>query len=484
MDNEGMVAMFEALISSGLSVFLGCSSTIFETALVEFFHNASVRDGVVVSLIQRKPVAISEELFASTFTLPLEGLSDLHEVPQDLVLEARRAFSYDGKLGNPDLELGESKEFPPLKILTAKTVGKYIAMNKNIVVEDVEDEPVMEKLTEKKKVVSKKRLAPTVESPIVKRKRTSGELSCSYGFDAAPKRRLQLPAGSDDEIVEKEPDMVDVGEQQTEKSTADDLDKIIEMVLTETEKMETDMGAVNDEDDNLDGAANEIARNMASFTAQKKFLKDPLRSGEDDDVSVVEQPRPTRIKFGLGIQIPGLSKVDPYTASLPQIAATNKGKKPLVLRDQVIEDVIKFVNTFSLLRLAALGSTDHIAAKEERVLSWAETDLVLIALQRRVLIIANRRNCLSVESSSVKISGVAWRHLFGCCISNSSDESESGSVGLLLLRRFVSYPFIRQRRSWKRISETSPFPILAFWGFPGFTAGRGFDPAGGAPDGG
>ncbi|KZV54979.1 patatin-like protein 2 [Dorcoceras hygrometricum] len=32
----------------------------------------------------------------------------------------------------PDLELGESKEFPPLKILTAKTVGTYIAKNKNI----------------------------------------------------------------------------------------------------------------------------------------------------------------------------------------------------------------------------------------------------------------------------------------------------------------------------------------------------------------
>ncbi|KZV31463.1 hypothetical protein F511_36416 [Dorcoceras hygrometricum] len=63
--------------------------------------------------------------------------------------------------------------------------------------------------------------------------------------------------------------------------------------------------------------------------------------------------------------------------------------------------------------------------------------------------------------------------------SNSSDESESGSVGLLLLRRFVSYPFRRQRRSCKRITETSPFSS-----FPGFTAGRGFDPAGGAPGGG
>ncbi|KZV28106.1 hypothetical protein F511_17257 [Dorcoceras hygrometricum] len=91
----------------------------------------------------------------------------------------------------------------------------------------------------------------------------------------------------------------------------------------------------------------------------------------------------------------------------------------------------------------------------------------------------------------LKVSGV---HCLGpgcetrtfCCsdvdwdrTSYSSDESESGSVGLLLLRRFVSYPFRRQRRSWKRITETSPFSS-----FPGFTAGRGFDPAGGTPGGG
>ncbi|KZV52222.1 hypothetical protein F511_07177 [Dorcoceras hygrometricum] len=44
-----------------------------------------------------------------------------------------------------------------------------------------------------------------------------------------------------------------------------------------------------------------------------------------------------------------------------------------------------------------------------------------------------------------------------------SDESKSGSVGLLLLRRFISYPFRRLWRSWKRIAKTSHFHIqLAF----------------------
>ncbi|KZV26999.1 hypothetical protein F511_21864 [Dorcoceras hygrometricum] len=48
----------------------------------------------------------------------------------------------------PDLELGESKDFLPLKILTAKTVGTYVAKNKNITV-DV-DEPVEKKAAPKR----------------------------------------------------------------------------------------------------------------------------------------------------------------------------------------------------------------------------------------------------------------------------------------------------------------------------------------------
>ncbi|KZV56949.1 splicing factor 3B subunit 1-like [Dorcoceras hygrometricum] len=342
MDNEGVVAMFEALISSGLSGFLGCSSAIFETALMEFFHNASVRDGVVVSTIQGKPVAILEEMFASTFQLPLEGLSDLHEVPQDLVIEARVSFrtmvgSFDAVTherflmmtaihgginwskilfkvlkdmvtpgskqvrgfavqicivlkGTPDLELGESKEFPPLKILTANNIGKYIAINKNIAIEDVEDEPVMEKQAEKKKTVL---------------------------------------AGIEHSID------------------------------------------VNDEDDNLDGAENEIARKMASFTAPKQFLKEPLRSGEDDDISGVEQPitveGPTRIKFGLGIQILGVSEVDPYTAK---------------------------VVSGPLSSIADLASVKDIIVKEKQFLTWAETDSLETAVRRQEYIIAKYREML------------------------------------------------------------------------------------------
>ncbi|KZV37661.1 hypothetical protein F511_30366 [Dorcoceras hygrometricum] len=223
MENEEMVAMFEALVESGLNVFLSCMSAIFDNALLEFYQNASVRDDKVVSTVQGKLVEISEEVFARTFQLPVEGLIDIHEVPKDLIFDARTEFSLTGeqlstsckkrefkieyrilsdivaksitvKAGSfdvvtherfllmtaifggvsvnwgrllfkifkdmatpetrqsrgyavhicillkiiPDLDLGDSEEFPPLKILTTKTVGRYIAINDKIVVDSVE----------------------------------------------------------------------------------------------------------------------------------------------------------------------------------------------------------------------------------------------------------------------------------------------------------------------------------------------------------
>ncbi|KZV17676.1 UDP-glucuronate:xylan alpha-glucuronosyltransferase 2-like [Dorcoceras hygrometricum] len=57
----------------------------------------------------------------------------------------------------------------------------------------------------------------------------------------APKRKLRLSIGADDEIVDKEPDVESVVEQQKEQTTVDDVDNIIEQVLAKTAQMETDL---------------------------------------------------------------------------------------------------------------------------------------------------------------------------------------------------------------------------------------------------
>ncbi|KZV20281.1 hypothetical protein F511_44032 [Dorcoceras hygrometricum] len=109
MDYEGMVQMFKALESSGLRGFLGCSSAIYEAALVEFFQKASVRDGKVVSSLQSMAVEISEEMFGGTFELPTEGLTKMTAVPKDLVFDARSAFSMGGEQLNTSCKKREMK---------------------------------------------------------------------------------------------------------------------------------------------------------------------------------------------------------------------------------------------------------------------------------------------------------------------------------------------------------------------------------------
>ncbi|KZV18943.1 hypothetical protein F511_28021 [Dorcoceras hygrometricum] len=606
MDNEGMVAMFEVLISSGLNGFLGCSSAIYEAALIEFFQNASVRDGQVVGTVQGKPVEISEKLFARNFELPMEGLKDMHEVPKDLVFHARSEFSHNGEplstsckkremkiefrllsdilaksvtvkawsfdavtherflmisainggvqinwgrllfnifkdmvtpgsrqakgyavqictlLKNvPDLELVDSKEFPPLKILTAKTVSRYIAINNKIVVEDVEDEPRVNK-TPMKKAVSKRRPVSAFVEPAVKRKRTLVGKDADVAKDSAlvtvaqeavplqivapifdvppapkrkaPKRKLRLEPGSDDETetVEKEStveepvldtytkttklleleitgvnEIENIVEQQDNELTADDVDNIIEQILEDTTQMEADAGETDVGDQTVQRYDEKESR-IGELETDKVTDPEPLKSEKsqeaeaemvttaDESISIEEHlaqipdnwllpsvlaANITQIRYGQGIVI---REVNILQGQSTTIADTDKGKKPLVedsvqghpaqeifslicadvdflvqLREQVIEDVAKFFSSFSLKRLAVLGSTEDIAAKEEKVLAWAEIDSVQIALQRLGLILLNTENCyfgnfwrakIMVDGSWLILEGVDyWR---------------------------------------------------------------------------
>ncbi|KZV28295.1 hypothetical protein F511_25270 [Dorcoceras hygrometricum] len=97
MDEPGMVSMFQALVASGLQGFLGCTAVVYEDALVEFFANGTVRDGLVVSSVNGVIIEISEELFAETFELPVDGLGDLSEIPKDAIFDARSIVYLSGE---------------------------------------------------------------------------------------------------------------------------------------------------------------------------------------------------------------------------------------------------------------------------------------------------------------------------------------------------------------------------------------------------
>ncbi|KZV18340.1 hypothetical protein F511_10709 [Dorcoceras hygrometricum] len=124
MDNPGMVAMFQSLVASGLTGFLGCPVVLYEDSVTQFFQNGSVRDGLVVSTVNGVKVEISETMFAETFELPIEGLTELSEIPKDVVFDAKSIVSLSGE---PVSTSGKKKamklEFRLLCDIMAKTIS-------------------------------------------------------------------------------------------------------------------------------------------------------------------------------------------------------------------------------------------------------------------------------------------------------------------------------------------------------------------------
>ncbi|KZV30770.1 dystroglycan-like [Dorcoceras hygrometricum] len=124
MKDLGMVSMFQALIASGLEGFLGCPEVVYETALVDFFENASVRDGVIISSVGGQLVEISEKWFAETFELPVDGLSELSEMPKDKIYDARSIVSLSGEPVNLSGRKGQMKiEYRLLCDIMAKSIS-------------------------------------------------------------------------------------------------------------------------------------------------------------------------------------------------------------------------------------------------------------------------------------------------------------------------------------------------------------------------
>ncbi|KZV55550.1 hypothetical protein F511_29007 [Dorcoceras hygrometricum] len=256
-DDAELVQMFESLITMGLKVFLGCPAVFYEAAHTEFFANSSVRNGVVVSTIMGTTIEISEEVFSTTFELPTEGLTDLSEVPKNLVFDARSLFSesmeqvsvsclkkelkiayrllsdiltktiyvkvgsfdavtrdrfmlmtaitFDVKVNWSSLLFGILKEMvtPGSRVLTEKTVHSYVVINEKVGTEEVADAPRVKK-TPVKKVVSQKRPAAVdVEiAPVVKKKRTTKGKLVVIAQEAVP---LQIIEGTAAVPVEQPP---------------------------------------------------------------------------------------------------------------------------------------------------------------------------------------------------------------------------------------------------------------------------------------
>ncbi|KZV54139.1 hypothetical protein F511_09974 [Dorcoceras hygrometricum] len=448
MDDPGMVSMFEALMASGLRGFLGCPAIVYEYALVDFFENASVRSGVVISTVGGQLVEISEKLFAETFELPVDGLGDLSEMPKDAIFDARSIVSLSGepinlsgrknqmkmpfrllcdivakaisvKAGSfnaitvekfslmtvvvcgvkmnwakylfsilkkmvtagskqakgfaiqisrllatfPTLELGESSEFPASKILSKKTVLRFVSINDRDGAEEVAG-------AVKKKAVSKKRLAADVGAAVPKKKRSSKKKSVSS---------LELVEVAEEAIpIQQVAEPLDVEEPRC--SSADAVDLIIQQVLDETraadapaditqpavtedknwfdlpyddlvKQWEAERPVVTASDTEDDIATEDVApadgvqqveEVVAPISAVDTLSADEQMTLDDILLSIpVDIPLPstcmevTKITMGKSIKIPGVSKWTWFLKSLPSIPVNDKGKQILVEKDPV-----------------------------------------------------------------------------------------------------------------------------------------------------
>ncbi|KZV27748.1 dystroglycan-like [Dorcoceras hygrometricum] len=231
MDDPGMVSMFQALMASGLEGFLGCPAVIYEAALVDFFKNASVRDGVIISTVAGQLVEISEEwsivsmsgepvslsgkksqmkieyrilcdivaksisvkagcfniitvekfsiLTVVVYGVRMNWASVLFNILKNMVTPgSKQAKGFVVQISLlleniPNLELGESSEFPASKILTENTVHRYVSLNDKVGAEEDDGAP-------KPKAASKKRPATVLgDEPVVKKKRTMKKKSSS-----------------------------------------------------------------------------------------------------------------------------------------------------------------------------------------------------------------------------------------------------------------------------------------------------------------
>ncbi|KZV38647.1 hypothetical protein F511_11745 [Dorcoceras hygrometricum] len=73
MEHTGMARMFNTLVETGIKGFLAASGSVYENAVVEFFTNAKVIAGKVVSFVANKKLALRNEFYVETYGLPIEG---------------------------------------------------------------------------------------------------------------------------------------------------------------------------------------------------------------------------------------------------------------------------------------------------------------------------------------------------------------------------------------------------------------------------
>ncbi|KZV51676.1 protein arginine N-methyltransferase 1.5-like [Dorcoceras hygrometricum] len=172
------------------------------------------------------------------------------------------------------------------------------------------------------------------------------------------KRRLVLPTGSDDEIMDTQETVKDTDEI-AEKHT-DEIDDIIGQITVETSKMGSDEKELEeqrvDETDIGDDFDQWLEESFKDFVENEPVRGNPAKETVElicGDVDFLVQ-----------------------------------------LRDKVMTDVVDFFHSFSLNKLSDFDGLRDLKEKEKLMLSWAETEFLETAVKRRMYILAKYREML------------------------------------------------------------------------------------------
>ncbi|KZV34154.1 hypothetical protein F511_40068 [Dorcoceras hygrometricum] len=85
--------MFKSPEDIGVRGFLEGTTYVFENDVTEFFANAKVIAGTIVSNVCNRKLVIMEDMFSATFKLPIEGMTNLGGIPKETIAEMCRRFS-------------------------------------------------------------------------------------------------------------------------------------------------------------------------------------------------------------------------------------------------------------------------------------------------------------------------------------------------------------------------------------------------------
>ncbi|KZV30034.1 protein SUPPRESSOR OF PHYA-105 1 [Dorcoceras hygrometricum] len=406
----------------------------------------------------------------------------------------------------PNFDLGDSKEFPPLKVSTARTVGRYISINDKISVEEVEDVGDVSRLkkTPVKRAVSKKRPATAAAALVVKKKRTLN------GKAAPSNENLELVSVAHEAVplqvikpIIAAPLRPNEKRQRGKRDVWDYVDSIIQQILEDTAQLEIDMGdtdemvvggpTIQTSDDFISGDF-QLVTSEADRMIGVENDPDEERRTDDESMTLEE----ILSKIPAGSSLPSTTGFFGYRS--PSFGQTVGSSFVCVRRAKGVDIGTRSVRPgflfYRLLETSAVGSC--VCWFGKLLVSTGFVGGQLLVLVPVVASAIYRKTW----SSNCGINSILSKYFqpFVPYLSNPrtlfsrelSGDFPSFPVVVLLVRGRAAIPHshlpagivatmrrvVNYHSSWAKQQQVELFDAS---GNPGSTAGHGFNPAGGAP---